>query len=78
MGIAVQELCTCDLCGAECSKYDMKFDIDINVGCRDVGATQIKCKLDLYIPYGPTNALVCKSCQKKYLQKYIDSLVEND
>lgn len=67
--------CTCDICGTECNEEDSKVEIKVNNGDgRDVGPAYIYSTLSFEQPYKCSNGIVCLSCKKKYLTKYVKSL----
>lgn len=77
MGLKKTELieCTCDVCGAAMHPNDTKGAIAINGGDgRDVGPSEIFVSVRVEHPYKCTNGFVCKSCQKEWLQRYINAI----
>ncbi len=66
---------TCDICGNDCNECDSNIEIKVNNGDgRDVGPAFIYAKLRLEQPYNFSDGIVCNSCKKLFLQKYVDSL----
>lgn len=66
--------CTCDLCGVACGINEGHFTIDTATGVGDVGPANISGNVYINIPYGCSGGLLCKTCQKKWLQRYINSI----
>lgn len=77
MGIQTKTVteCTCDVCGNVCQPDDTKLRVQINNGDgRDVAPSEIYARVMVKHPYGCEMGIVCKSCQKKWLQMYIDAI----
>ncbi len=77
MGIRTKTVteCTCDVCGSACSQEDTKLRIAINGGDgRDVGPSEIYATVMVMHPYRCDKGIVCKKCQKEWLQRYLDGI----
>jgi hypothetical protein len=67
--------CTCDICGDACGENDGVISIRVNGGDgRDVGPATINGKLTFTQPYGVSDGIICNTCKKKFLAKYIVSI----
>ena len=63
--------CTCDVCGEDCAKDESALKIQINSGDgRDVGPSYIYAKISVEHPYGCSNGIVCRKCQKEWFSHY--------
>lgn len=62
-------VCTCDVCGKECSEGENKVEITTSYSLND--RCYIFGDLYAYIPYGTSQGVVCKSCKLDYLERYI-------
>ena len=74
MGIITKtvELCTCDMCGAECGRTDGDILVQVNSGDgRDVGPAYVTGNVAFYQPYGCANGIVCHTCKIKWLTHYM-------
>ena len=70
------EECTCDICKMPCGKDDGKILIQVNAGDgRDVGPATINGLLQFNQPYGVSRGIVCRSCKKAWLTRYVSTLV---
>jgi len=79
MGVTKKEIieCTCDVCDNPCDQYESRFEIQINGGDgRDVGPSKIRGLITVEHPYRCSSGVVCKKCQKEWLQRYINTLGE--
>ena len=77
MGIQTKTVteCTCDVCGRACKPEDTKLRVQINGGDgRDVGPSMIYATVMVEHPYRCEKGIVCKSCQKEWLQEYINEI----
>lgn len=77
MGIQTKTVteCTCDVCGNACRPDDTKLRVQINGGDgRDVGPSEIYATVMVNHPYRCDKGVVCKACQKKWLQRYINTI----
>lgn len=77
MGIVTKTvtICTCDICGENCSLNEDLVVIKVNNGDgRDVGPAYIEGNLVYKQPYGTQDGIICKSCKLKYLKKYVGTL----
>ena len=77
MGIQTKTVteCDCDVCGRVCKPEDTKLHVQINSGDgRDVGPSTIYAVVMVEHPYCCDRGIVCKSCQKEWLQKYINGI----
>lgn len=74
MGINVKTIsvCTCDLCGAECGRYDGLIQIQVYPGDgRAVGPGHMEAEFRVNIPYQASNGIVCNGCKIKWLSRYV-------
>ena len=74
MGISTKTItvCTCDICGAECSMTDNEIYVQVNGGDgRDVGPAYVYGDLLFCQPYSVDKGVVCKACKIKWLKRYI-------
>ena len=72
MAIRTIKIFTCDLCGSEMSENEDL--IYIKVDQKSEGWSTITGYLKYTQPYGRVNGLVCKTCKKEWLTKYVESL----
>jgi hypothetical protein len=76
MGIQTKTVteCTCDVCGNGCQQEDAKLRVQINGGDRDIGPSTIYATVTVDHPYRCNKGIVCKKCQKKWLQEYVNGI----
>lgn len=65
----VTTVCTCDICGKECS--DNEHTIDVTTGYNLNGRCYMYGTLYAYVPYGTTQGVVCRECKLSLLEQYI-------
>ena len=69
------QIITCDLCRGAMQSIE-ESNIEFIVGCNDadLGPNIITGTLRYDAPYAANNGIICKTCKKKWLTKYIESL----
>lgn len=81
MGVITKtvELCTCDMCGAECDRDDGDVVVQVNSGDgRDVGPAFVWATLCFYQPYRCAIGIVCHTCKIKWLKRYMEQEKSHD